>query len=156
MRREFVIQPNCSLSHQGRKCFLCVMGLIMLAISAYMIVLGFWLIAPFMGAEFGVLVYVFNKVAKQCRIVERVVIQEEQLTIYHREARQTATWSFPLGWVRVDLRHHFHPWYRSQLFIGAYGRWVELASFLTNPEKDTLAQALKLAILTERQPARRM
>ena len=49
MRREFVIQPNCSLSHQGRKCFLCVMGLIMLAISAYMIVLGFWLIALFMG-----------------------------------------------------------------------------------------------------------
>lgn len=150
--REFVIQPNCSLSDQGRKYFLWSMGVVMLGISGGMMTTGLWLVVPFMGVEWLVLVYVFDKVGKQCRVVERVRIDHDELTVHHEEPRHPSICSFPLYWVNVDLRQAKHPWYRTQLLIGAHGRWVELAAFLNNEERASLASAIRTALMTERQP----
>lgn len=156
MLREFVIQPNCSLSLRGRNYFLWSIGVIMGVISSYMASRGLWLITPFMGGELMILVYAFDKVAKQCRVIERVVIEEDNLTIHQltptKQPRQIGI--FPLYWVQVELRNNSHPWYKSKLLIGSYGRWVELATFLTNEERSSLADALKIAIIAQRQPAR--
>lgn len=152
MAREFIIQPNCSLSSRGRKVFLGSMAMIMLAISLGMASLGLWLVAPFMGLELLVLIYVFNLVGKQCHIIERVIIRKDQLTVQHEEEKNPNTWSFPLHWVSVELRVAKHPWYKSQLVVGAYGRWVEFAKFLNNDERASLAEAIQSAIISERQP----
>ena len=113
---------------------------------------GLWLVAPFMGADLLLLIYAYKKVSEDCRIVERIVINEDQLTIYHEEKRKPQSWSFSLHWVSVDLRKHAIERYPSRLLIGSHGSWVELASFLNDEERSSLANAIKSAIINARQP----
>ena len=124
----------------------------MLVISGGMVSVGLWFIAPFMGAELLLLVYVFDKVGKSCHVIERVIIESDVLTIRHEEQRHPGQWTFPLYWVNVDLTRSRHPWYGTRLRIGAHGHWIELARFLNNVERASLATALKTAIRDERQP----
>ncbi len=152
MKREFVIQPNCSLSHRGRTQFLWLVGLAMGGVTLVLALKGLWLVAPFMGADLLLLIYAYKKVSEDCRIVERIVIDDDELTIYHDEKRQPKSWSFMLHWVSVDLRQHTIESYPSRLLIGSHGKWVELASFLNDEERNSLANAIKSAIINARQP----
>ncbi|MEZ5476149.1 MAG: DUF2244 domain-containing protein [Thiolinea sp.] len=153
MPREFIIQPNNSLSDPSRKHFLLLLAGVMFLISALLTAQGFWLVTPFMGADLLLVLYAFRLVQKHCAIVERVVINEQDLTIYHEQANNPQSWSFPLYWVNIDLRPTTHPTQNSRLLIGMQGKWVELATFLNNDERASLATAIKSAILHERQPA---
>lgn len=146
MSSEFVIQPNRSLSDQGRKWLLCGVGLIMALITLRFVLIGGWMVVPFMLADIVALVAAFALVDQQCRIVERVVIKDDQLTIHHEEKNKPCHWSFPLHWVNIDLKPGPHPSHGSRLLIGSHGEWVELAGFLTNVERESLAEAIRRAV----------
>lgn len=113
---------------------------------------GMWLVAPFMGADLLLLIYAFRMVGDQCRIVERVIIEDDELIIRHEEKRAPRSWSFPLHWVSVDLQAKQYPQSPSRLLIGSHGNWVELATFLNEEERSSLANAIKTAIIKARQP----
>lgn len=153
MPREFIIQPNNSLNDHSRRSFLLLLAGVMLAISVFLAMQGFWLVTPFMGADLLLVMYAFRLVQKHCAITERVVITEDDLTIYHEQEDAPQSWSFPLYWVNIDLRPTKHPMHNSQLLIGMQGKWVELATFLNNDERASLASAIKSAIISARQPA---
>lgn len=153
MPKEFVIQPNCSLSKKDRYRFFWLMGSVMAAITITLALKGLWLVAPFMGADLLLLMYAFRLVGDNCRIVERVVIADDQLTIHHEEKRAPRSWSFPLHWVTVDLQANKALHRQSRLLIGSHGNWVELATFLNEEERNSLATAIKAAIIQARQPA---
>lgn len=152
MTQEFVIQPNSSLSYQGRMIFICGIGLLMTVITLRLAYLGMWLVAPFMVVDLIALVFCFNLVGRFCRITERVLIREEQLTILHEEEKSPQEWSFPIHWVNIELKRGYHPSHGTRLLIGSHGQWVEVAGFLTNDERASLASALKQAISTARTP----
>jgi len=151
MAREFIIRPNCSLNRTDGRVFLFLLGVVMLIISLVLLAQGFWPVLPFMGADLLLVMYAFRKIAARCRITERVLIDKQQLLIIHEEEkRQPKTWTFPLHWVRVDLEtHHLHA---TRLVIGMQGTWIELAAFLNNDERASLAEALRDAVITMRQP----
>ena len=151
MTQEFVIQPNRSLSEGGRKLFIWGIGLLMAGITLRLAFMGLWLVAPFMVLDLLVLVYAFCVVGRHCRITERVVIKNEALVIHHQEEKNPQKWSFPLHWVNVDLKAGHHPSHGSRLLVGSHGKWIELAGFLTNDERESLASALKKAIGQARQ-----
>ncbi len=153
MPREFIIQPNCSLSKKDRHGFFWLMGGVMAGITLTLALKGMWLVAPFMGADLLLLIYAFRKVGEQCRIVERVIIENDELIIRHEEKRAPRSWSFPLHWVSVDLQAKQYPQSPSRLLIGSHGNWVELATFLNEEERSSLADAIKTAIIKARQPA---
>ena len=152
MAKEFIIQPNCSLSNRNRVRFLWVIGLTLGGITLFLALHGMWMVAPFMGADLLLLIYVYKRVGEDCRITERVVISADELTIYHEEKRDPRSWSFPLHWVSVDLRKQEVEHHPSRLLIGSHGKWVELASFLNDEERSSLANAIKSAIINARQP----
>lgn len=152
MPKEFIIQPNCSLSKRSRKQFLWLIGLVMFTITAVLAIKGLWLVAPFMGADLLLLIYAFNVVGDNCRITERVIINDNKLTIFHEEKKHPRSWSFPIHWVSVDLRKKTGPHTQSRLLIGSHGNWVELANFLNEEERGSLASAIKSAIINARQP----
>lgn len=124
----------------------------MLVITVVLATKGLWLVAPFMGADLLLLVYAFRRVGDRCRIVERVIIEGDELIILHEEKRNPRSWSFPLHWVSVDLQANQNPQYQSRLLIGSHGSWVELAAFLNEDERSSLASAIKAAIISARQP----
>lgn len=152
MPREFIIQPNCSLSKKDRHGFFWLMGGVMAGITLTLALQGMWLVAPFMGADLLLLIYAFRMVGDQCRIVERVIIEDDELIIRHEEKRAPRSWSFPLHWVSVDLQAKQYPQSPSRLLIGSHGNWVELATFLNEEERSSLANAIKTAIIKARQP----
>ncbi|MGB1256914.1 MAG: DUF2244 domain-containing protein [Thiolinea sp.] len=152
MAKEFIIQPNCSLDERNRNHFLWLIAFVMLGITLVLALQGLWLVAPFMGADLLLVIYAYRKVADNCRIVERVVIKDDALTIYHEEKRDPRSWSFPLHWVSVDLRQPEKSLHPSRLLIGSHGSWVELATFLNEEERSSLANAIKSAIINARQP----
>ncbi len=86
MSREFVIRPNRSLSDQGRNYLLYGIGLIMGLVTLRFLILGGWMVLPFMFADLLALVAAFYIVGQKCRIRERVVITEDRLAIHHEEA----------------------------------------------------------------------
>lgn len=146
MTREFVIQPNRSLGDRGRR-FLCIaIGLVMALVTLRFMLLGGWMVLPFMLADLVALLLAFSIVRSHCEIVERVVIEDDQLTIHHEEAKRPRHWSFPLHWVTIDLRQGKYPSHGSRLLIGSHGKWVELAGFLTNSERESLSRAIREAI----------
>jgi len=146
MLSEFVIQPNRSLSDQGRKWLLYGIGLIMALVTLRFVLIGGWMVVPFMFADLVALVMAFVLVDQQCCIVERVVIEDELLTIHHEENDRPRHWTFPLYWVNVDLKPGPHPSHGSRLLIGSHGKWIELAGFLTNDERESLAVAIRQAV----------
>ena len=152
MAKEFVIQPNCSLSDRSRIRFLWLIGLLLTGITLFFALQGMWLVGPFMGADLLLLIYAYKKVGENCRIIERVIISDDELTIYHEEKRAPRSWSFPLHWVSVDLRKQAIERHPSRLLIGSHGNWIELASFLNDEERSSLASAIKSAIINARQP----
>jgi len=152
MPKEFVIQPNCSLSVKNRTGFFWLMGSVMGGITLVLALKGMWLVAPFMGADLLLMIYAFRIVGERCRIVERVIIENDELIIRHEEKRAPQSWSFPLHWVNVDLQANKNPQHQSRLLIGSHGSWVELASFLNEDEHSSLASAIKAAVIKARQP----
>lgn len=152
MPKEFVIQPNCSLSRKSCSSFLWLIGGVMMVITLMLAAKGLWLVAPFMGADLLLLVYAFRRVGDRCRIVERVIIEADELIILHEEKHHPRSWKFPLHWVNVDLQMNKNPQYQSRLLIGSHGSWVELAAFLNEDERSRLASAIKAAIISARQP----
>ncbi len=151
MSQEFVIRPNRSLSARGRKLLLIGVATLMSLVTLRIYLLGGWMVIPFMVAEFMVLVIAFCLVSRHCNIVERVVIRDDELTIHHEEARHPRHWTFPLHWVNVDLKPGRYPTHGTRLLIGSHGKWVELAGFLTNRERESLTRAIREAIDSARQ-----
>lgn len=125
----------------------------MAGITLVLALKGLWLVAPFMGADLLLVIYAFKVVGERCRIVERVIIENDELIIRHEEKRAPRSWSFPLHWVSVDLQANQYPQLPSRLLIGSHGSWVELATFLNEEERSSLASAIKTAIIKARQPA---
>ena len=152
MSKEFIIRPNRSLSDRGRLLLLSAVAVLMTLVTVRFLLLGGWIVLPFMVAEFLALVVAFCLVSRKCDIVERVVINDDELTIHHEEARHPQHWSFSLHWVNVDLRPGRYPTHGTRLLIGSHGKWVELAGFLTNNERESLTRAIREAIIAARQP----
>lgn len=150
MREEFVIQPNRSLSACGRRVFLWGIGIVMGLITLRLMALGLWLVAPFMLLDLLALVVAFKWVGANCQITERVVIGEKSLRIHHQDTREQKKWQFPLHWVQVDLQTPRHPSHGTRLLIGSHGKWIELAGFLTNEERESLAAAIQRALQVRR------
>lgn len=153
MLREFVIQPNCSLTDTSRRNFLLSIGLVMFSISVGLALQGLWLVAPFMGADLLIVVYAFRCTSRNCKIIERVVITGDKLTIHHEEEQHPDSWSFSVYWVNVDLRPSQQRNHNTRLLIGTHGNWIELARFLNNDERASLTLAIRDAITAARQPA---
>ena len=152
MSQEFVIRPNRSLSTRGRLWLLGGVAVLMSLVTLRFVFLGGWMVVPFMVAEFIALVVAFCLVSRHCDIVERVVIRDDALTIHHEEAQRPQLWSFPLHWVGIDLRPGRYPTHGTRLLIGSHGKWVELAGFLTNNERESLTEAIREAVSAARRP----
>jgi len=118
----------------------------MALVTLRFILIGGWMVVPFMLADIVALVTAFALVKRQCCIIERVVISDDLLTIHHEERDQPQHWSFPLYWVNIDLKPGQHATHGSRLLIGSHGQWVELAGFLTNAERESLTIAIRQAV----------
>lgn len=143
---EFIIRPNHSLSARGTLGAVLVFGVVLGLISIRLAYMGFWLMIPFLLLDIIAVATAFYYIRRKCCIHESVKIDDKQLLIEHHEIKRPKSWGFDLSWVQVKLQKHAHPWQPSRLLIGSHGNWIELAGFLTDEERASLANELKQTI----------
>jgi len=144
--QKFIIKPNNSLP--GRELILLggAFALVMVLLAIRLLILGFWLVVPFLLLDFLVVAAAFYLIRKKAGIHESICVDDAELQIHHHEIRRSKTWSFDIHWVKIKLQEHEHPWQASRLLVGSHGKWIEFASFLTDEERASLSRALKLSI----------
>ncbi len=147
---EFKIRPNNSLSPRGLFAAAVAFGLLLGLIALRFALMGFWLLVPFLLADFLAVAAAFYFIRKRGAIHESVQIDGQQLLIQHHETHKAKSWAFDLHWVKIDLQKHAHPWQPSRLLLGSHGKWIELANFLTNEERASLFIALKQSIQSQK------
>jgi uncharacterized membrane protein len=151
-----VIEPNCSLTWRQSMAFLIGTSVVSLSIAAVFAAKGYWMIFPFAGLELLALGAAFFVVASAARRREVVSITASSVTVEKGRVRSRAGHGgplskaeFPRNWTRVEIVDEGDgvP-ARSRLWVGAYGRRVELADFLVDGEKRRLARQLSELIKT--------
>ena len=146
-----VIQPNCSFTWRQSMAFLAGTSVVSLSIAGVFAAKGYWMIFPFAGLELFALGAAFYVVANAARRRQVGSITASQVTVEKGKVRRGAhsggpqsSEAFPRNWTRVEIVGEdggTHP--RSRLWVGAFGRRVELAEFLVEEEKQSLARQLK-------------
>ena len=143
VRKLFEVRPNRALDSRGWVIFFFSIFLLSLSLSIRIFVLGYWLVLPFVLVDMGALVLFFLMLYRRSNIVEQVVVSEDKLEIFHLEKGRNKHWEFPLYWAQIKLEPPQYKWYPSRLLIGSHGKWVELASCLTDEERESLVNSIK-------------
>lgn len=140
---EFVIRPNGSFHSRTGIWLIALLVIIALGIAMRFAILGYWLILPFALLDVMAVGTVFYLIIRQSEYVERVVVSESRVEIFHIQDNADAKWEFPLHWTQIRLERPRHRGYPARLLLGCRGKWVEIGSCLTDRERGTLTQALK-------------
>jgi len=114
--------------------------------------LGAWPVAGFMGAEVVLVLFLLSAHRRWLRqIGERITLANGRVSVERtdRKARRQRV-EFDAYWAQVSLlpRHGR----ASELRVAARGRSTEVGSFLSEPEKADLADALTRALRNYRNP----
>ncbi len=148
--RFFVIQPNASLTKQGARVFLGFIVFVSLLVLARFLLLGAWFVLPFTILEVAFIGFILHLILKANRQVEMISVSNNGIRIVKLTDQEREEWHFDPYWAQVELKHSPHDWYPSKLIIRSHGRAVELASCLTNSEREELAEALKESVFSSR------
>ncbi len=144
--RFFVVQPNASLTKHGAIVVFAVVVLISLLVLLRFVLLGAWVVVPFTVLEVAFIGYILRLVLKSNRQVEMISINEHEIRVIKLGGSERTEWNFNPHWAQVELKKSHHNWYPNKLTIRSHGRVVELASCLTNSEREELAEALQESV----------
>ncbi len=139
----FEVRPNRALNSRGWVVFFLSIFLLSLSLAVRVLFLGYWLVLPFVLVDMAALAGVFYMLYQRSNIVEQVIVSGDRLEVFHLEKGRNRQWAFPLHWVQVKLESPQHRWYPSRLLIGSHGKWVELASCLTDEERESLVTSIR-------------
>ena len=137
---HFDLAPHCSLSVRGATLFFISVCVPTFVVAGAAMVLGYWPILPFAGAEMALLAWALKTNMARRFVHEHIEITETEVVIEqtHGTPRRIV---FPRHWSRVKIRRPNSPW--SSLVIESHGRAYEIGKFLTEEERHHLAAALR-------------
>jgi len=139
----FILSPNHSLSWQEARCFFCCVLLLSICIATFFTLIGAWLVIPFTGFEMlllGSSLYLTSLAG--CRR-EVINIHDHQIEITRGIHHPTERYELQRSWVKVVLTHNRSDWYPSRLKLRSHGKEFEIGSFLTEDEREFLANRLQ-------------
>lgn len=143
---RFVLRPNCSLSWRATMWIYGWIALVSLIVAVLCALSGAWPVLPFAVLELialGVALYITCLRTNRCEVIS---VGPQTVAVEKGHYQPEQRWDFPRSWVQVALtrsRARFHP---SRLALSAYGREVELGSFLNDGERESLAGELRRAL----------
>jgi uncharacterized membrane protein len=140
---QYLIRPNRSMDRRQAALTVAAVGMVSLVIAGSLsLVYGAWPILPFAGLEVGLLALVIFKVQASSERQELLVLSDHHLDLTARNGREVRSHRFQRDWVRVVLRNARSRNHPNRLKIGSHGKFVEIGSFLTDDERETLAENL--------------
>ena len=145
--RDFrlLIRPDCSLSLRGVKVLVLTFALVAALIGAYMLMLGAWLVLPFLGLEIAVVAAVFLILQRRAKFYDLVEAKGDNVCLYQRGRHGETSGKLNRYWTQVRLAAGGH-WYPSRLLVGSHGRYMEIGTALTEEDRIKTAKALQRAL----------
>jgi len=142
---DAVLTPYRSLSPRGFAILMGTAGVIGFGFGAGFIALGAWPIFGFCGAEWLLFYLFFRLNYRAARLQERIRMTPDIVTIERRDPRgRVQSWSFQPYWLRVEMDEP--PQHESQLSLTSHGKRLTIGRFLSPPERQELARALRTAL----------
>ena len=143
------LTPHRSLDGPAFKVLMTVVIIANLMIAALFLKMGAWLVFPFLGLDVALLWYAFKSNTKAAKCSERITIMGEDVRlIKEAQGAQPTEMSFNRRWLKVKLEYDEAREIVGRLFLVSRGQLVEIASFLGAEERESLARALKDAIVS--------
>ncbi|RME35514.1 MAG: DUF2244 domain-containing protein [Gammaproteobacteria bacterium] len=136
------MRPNSSLSEGDSWLFCAALTAVLLALGVRFYLLGAWLVMPFCVIELAVLLLAYRHFLRRNAVRERVLVEEDRVTVSRRDAGGEREWSFQRYWLQVHLLRQRDGWYPSRLLLRSHGRELEIGRFLTEEERQGLAEEL--------------
>jgi uncharacterized membrane protein len=142
LSQRIEIAPNCSLSTRGALLFFSSLCCVTFGFAAFLAARGFWPVLPFAGLEMLLLGWALKVSLRRRFHRETITVSEADVRVESRDHSHYVEVVFPRHWARVKLRRPQSPLHPSCLTIESHGRRCEVGSFLTEQERQGLAQRL--------------
>jgi uncharacterized membrane protein len=146
-----VLTPHRSLGPKGFMVFMGAISAASFGTGLMFYMMGAWPVMGFMGLDV-LLVYVAFKLNfRALRLYETVDLTPEALTVTRvLPSGRAQSWRFNPYWVSLSLEERVGR--TSELSLASHGTRLAVGSFLTDPEREDFAAALKSALRDARSP----
>ena len=146
-----VLTPHRSLGPKGFMVFMGLVSTVSFGTGLLFYMMGAWPVMGFMGLDVALVYAAFRINFRALRIYETVDLTQDALTVTRVAPNGRAqSWRFNPYWVRLSLDERVGR--MSELSLASHGKRLVLGSFLTDPEREDFAAALKAAISTATSP----
>ena len=143
---QFIVQRNQSLSWYGNKVFIAYIAMLSLGTAGIFAYLGMWLILPFAGLAIFALAIGLYICCLHGQDREVITIDNDKLLIEKGRIKPKQQWQFDRTWLRLELKKSPYNGHPSQLIIRSKGKQFEIAKFLTNKERKSLAKSIVVVL----------
>jgi uncharacterized membrane protein len=146
-----VLTPHRSLGPKGFMVFMGAVSAVSFGTGLMFYMMGAWPVLGFMGLDV-LLVYVAFRINfRALRVYETVDLTQQALTVTRVAPNGSArSWRFNPYWVRLRLEERVGR--TSELSLASHGKRLVLGSFLTDPEREDFAAALRAALSSATSP----
>lgn len=140
-----VLTPHRSLGPKGFLVFMAAISAISFGTGLMFYLMGAWPVMGFMGLDVLLVYIAFRINFRALRVYETVDLTQDALTVTRvAPSGRSRSWRFNPYWVRLTLDERVGR--TSELSLASHGQRLVLGSFLTDPEREDFAAALKDAL----------
>ncbi len=140
---NIILYPHRSLSPKGFLILMLCIIFVSFSIGAFFMLKGAWPVFGFFGLDV-LLVYIAFKVNyHNAKRYEKIRLWENSLIIKKKSDNgKSNTWKFNPYWVRLEMKKSQSR--SSDLNLSSHGKTISIGSFLSNQEKEEVANTLSL------------
>lgn len=149
---EITARPNCSASAPAMTSVVVVLGTSVLGVSMLGYSFGNVFAPLFAVLDMLFVSFCFYVVWRRGRDHDQIRIGASDVRIIRHRGDQVESTSYPTAWVRM-WRENADP-APAVLYMGAYGRRIEVGSFLAGAQRASLEALIKTRLGEARSPSR--
>lgn len=141
-----VIVPNLSLSDRASRWVFAAIAGVSLSIALGFAFLGAWPILPFAGGELLLLAWAIRANRRACRRREVIEIDDHYVRVGVGVEFPEQVCRFTRAWTQVWILPSLKTNHRNRLLLRSAGKQVEIGSFLSDNERQSLAVQIRMLI----------
>lgn len=146
-----LLTPHRSLPRTGFIVLMTLICVVSFGTGLMFFLIGAWPVLGFMGLDVALIYAAFKLNYRAGRLYETVDLTPEALTVTRvQPSGKAQSWSFNPYWVRLNLEDRIGR--SSELSLASHGNRLVLASFLSDPEREDFARALRAALADAKAP----
>ena len=147
---EAVITPHRSLSRRGFCLVMASIGVVSFGAGAVFFMMGAWPVVGFLGLDVALVWWAFRANYRAARARETIRVTGSEIVVRRVSARgAVAEWRFNPYWTRLHVTRDEEAAVERVTFA-SHGRRLDVAGWLSPPEKADFAAALSGALAAAR------